>query len=99
MGSLKIGNRIGKKFGDLIIKINVNGSFSLTLGSGYIYDCSINWGDGNKTIVNQIGTDNNITHTYTAGIYFIKINGIFESLDLSNNLTKLFLGVIQKQPI
>ena len=50
------------------------------------YDFTVDWGDGSKNRVKEIGTGNDISHTYAvAGTYVININGIAQGLNFNGN--------------
>jgi hypothetical protein len=89
---LKIGNRFIGTGGSflttvdpkikMVFEIPTNDlTLEITLRNGYNFDADIDWGDGLIEHVHQIGTNNNISHTYIdAGTRTIIIKGQWEAL-------------------
>lgn len=59
------------------------------VSTGAVYNCVVDWGDGNSSIITTFD-DPNWTHTYaTAGIYEVKITGVFNALRFGDGGDKL----------
>lgn len=64
-----------------------SGNFTLPLRSGYTYDMTVDWGDGNSSTVTA-WDDANATHNYSSsGTYQITITGTCETIYINNNLS------------
>ena len=76
----------GVSHGPIILKLIIESAypdFKMFLLNTYEYDCTIDWGDNSSnTIINQIGDDSIVEHTYDIGTYYVKITGKHEALAL-----------------
>ena len=91
MSKIKIEKKNIKniKYGDIIVKMHFDSEtiFTFHLLYGYKYKCKMKWGDGSNDNINYFDetTNSNITHTYQSGDYYLKIEGLCETLEIINN--------------
>jgi Leucine-rich repeat (LRR) protein len=79
------------------LSIEANEQISIPTLDGYIYDCTIDWGDSTPTTYISTWDDTGNTHTYTdAGVYILSINGLCEAFSVfcNNNLSDDITDII-----
>ena len=80
-------------------------TFQVTVGAGswelpmftnatYAYNCVVDWGDGSGTSTITAWDDPDRFHTYSAGTWTIKVDGLFECFFINNRSTKLDIDKI-----
>lgn len=73
------------------VTVGAGGTFTLPFRTGFTYNCTCNWGDGNISTITAYN-DADITHTYTnAGDYICRIAGTMGSWRFNNGGDKLKL--------
>ena len=59
------------------------------VSTGAVYNCVVDWGDGNSSVITTFN-DPEWTHTYNAaGTYTVRIDGVFNAIKFSNGGDKL----------